>query len=438
MLVLAAGCYGPNPNYLGIADDSSTTAATMSTATTATSDGSSTDDGSSSSTTDPTETTSDPTETTSDPTETTSDESETTDVPDPSCGDGNPDIGEFCYVSDNVSMLVQVESLAAGDFDDDGKLDLAVGRKDDVRVLFGDGLGGFPLQFDVPEPNGNYWGLAAGDLDGDTIADLVAANFESDDLLVWLSAGDGSFAAQVVHPVGREPMQLILTHADGDPFLDAVTALRGDDAVAVLLGDGLGGFGAPQLFASGGDQPLALGVGHIDPGNLMDVAVANLMGDELSVLLGTGPGQLGGPQPYQLAGRPRAAVIADFDLDGRVDVAVPLENVDRVALLFGAGEGDLAEPALELGVGDKPVGAAAARLDNDLAPDLLVLNQDAASVGVLLNDVDTPGQFGAHQTLVGLDNFSALAAIIVADFNADGVDDVIVGGSGVRAMVSNP
>jgi hypothetical protein len=427
-LSLAAGCHGPNPDYLGVSESGSSTGS-GSTSTTMSTSSSGTDSSTTSATTDPTETATDSTD---DPTETTGD------LPDPTCGDGNSDPGEFCFSNADVSDLVEVESLAAGDFDGDGKLDLAIGRKDDVLVLFGDGLGGFPLESDLPEPPGNYRGVAAGDLDGDQLDDLGAVNQDADDLLVYLSTGNGSFAPAITHPLGDSPTQLYLIHLDEDPFLDAITAVRNTDRVAISFGDGVGGFTAPVTFDSGGDEPVALGLGFFDPGDLIDVVVANSNSDEVGVLLGNGLGQLADPAVHQLAGRPRAAVIADFNLDSYVDVAAPLEDVDRVALLLGQGDGSLFEPVIELDVGNKPMGAAATDLDNDSASDLLVLNVDDASVGVLFNNPDAPGQFTAHQTLVWFDDFYALAAILVADFNDDGVDDVIVGGSGVRAMLSDP
>ena len=140
-LSLAAGCYGPNPAYVGL-DESGSSTGPGSTSTTMamSSDSSDTDSSTTSSMTDPTSTT-DPsttTETTEDPSETTEDPTETTgEDPDPTCADGNPDPGEFCFSNANVSPLQEVESLAAGDFDGDGKLDLAIGRRDDVVVLFG-------------------------------------------------------------------------------------------------------------------------------------------------------------------------------------------------------------------------------------------------------------------------------------------------------------
>jgi hypothetical protein len=424
-LSITAGCHEPNPDYVGVSESgSSDTSTTMSS-----SDSSSTDDSTESATTDPTETMD---STTEDPTETTGE------LPDPTCGDGNPDPGEFCFSNVDVSGLGGVQSLSAGDFDGDGKLDLAIGRLDDVVVLFGDGLGGFPIASDLPEPSGNYFGVAAGDLDGDQIDDLVATNRDTDDLLVFLSTGDGSFAPAVEHSVSDEPRQVVLAHLDEDPFLDAVTAARGNDRIATFFGDGLGGFTAPSTFPSGGDEPVALGLGSFDGGDLIDVAIANANSKEVSLMLGSGFGQLAAPAVHLLAGKPRAIVVADFNLDSHVDVAAPLEDVDRIAVLFGQGDGSLLEPAVELAVGNKPMGAATTDLDNDSAPDLLVLNLDDANVGVLFNEPETPGAFTAHQTLVWFDDFPALAAILIADFNADGVDDVVVGGSGVRAMLSDP
>ncbi|MFO7563801.1 MAG: VCBS repeat-containing protein [Enhygromyxa sp.] len=334
--------------------------------------------------------------------------------------------------------LIDVQSLAVADFDGDGFRDLAIGRKDDVLVLFGDGTGAFPRMADLPESNSNYFGAAAGDLDGDEIADLVVSQANNDAVLVYRSSSGGEFADPLTFATGDNPQRLALVRLDRDSTLDLVVSVMADDSVEVLLGDGAGGFGEPTAFASGGGQPFELALGAFNPDSMADLVVGNLNDKSLAVLLGAPAGQLELAQVYPLPGKPRSTAVADFDLDGHLDVAAALEDLDRVQVLYGDGLGGLLDDGVELLVGDRPVGAVTADFNLDDAPDLLVINRDDASVGLSFGAPELPGQFMAPVLMDPLNGFSSMSVVISADLNHDGVADVIIGGAGVRAMISNP
>lgn len=423
MVGLSLGCHGPNPNYLGLADSAVDTGDTG-------------DTGSGTSSTD------DAVVETETGTEDDDSETETgtedTDVPDPSCGDGSPDSGEFCFEFMVLLGLPEVQSLAVADFNGDGHDDVAVGRKDDVLILFGDGTGGFPLQANLPEPNSNYFGAAGGDLDGDQIADLVVSQWDDDSVLVYRSSGGGNFAEPVEFATGDDPQRISLLDLDGDQALDLVVAISNQDRVEVLLGDGDGGFGPPTAFASGGDQPVELGHGSLDHGSTPDLVVGNVSGESLAVLLGAAAGQLQPAQPYPLAGRPRATLVADFDSDRSLDVAVALEDRDRVQILYGDGLGGLIDLDVQIPVGNRPMGAVTGDFNLDQITDLLVINRDDASVGLLFGASNRPEPFADQMLLVGFNGLTGMSAVVSADLDEDGVPDVIVGGAGIRAMISDP
>lgn len=401
-LACHGACHGPNPDYIGVHGATGTSAAI----------GDSGDED--------------------------TDGDDTSSNVDSSCGDGQLDPGEFCFRHAELLWTFEVQSLAAADFDADGHVDLAVGRRDDVLVLLGDGSGGFPLRVELPEPYGHYHGAAAGLLDADARADLVVTHEHGDALLVYRSLGAGAFAAPVSFPLGDEPRSVLLAHVDDDATLDAIATLRGTDEIAVLLGNGDAGFVALTTHATGGYEPLELGLAAFGQGSGIDIAVANHASRQVALLPGIGPGQFAAPQVYTIAGTPRSVAIADFDLDGSPDVAAVLDDLDAVELLIGDGNGGLDLGVGTIAVGHRPVGALAQDLDHDGAADLVVLNHDDRSVGVLFNDPNAPGSFGAYQTLQWFDGLTRLTTIIAADLDGDGVDDVIVGGDGVEAMLSNP
>jgi hypothetical protein len=428
-LVLLHGCYGPNPSYWG--EDASEEAGE----------------------TDPTEgpgaTSDDDNGPEADTHEGVGDAgniSDTADTDDASdsgdsggvnCADDIAQPGELCFVVDTV-LTVPVQSMAAGDFDLNGHLDLGVGSKDSLRVLFGDGSGGFPLEHDLHETDGEYWGATVGDLDGNGYPDLLFSNASVNAVMFHASQGNKTFADPIAFSTDQQPMGLSLALLNEDESLDVVVANRGSDDVSVLINEGGGMLGEAFDHSTDSDKPYQLVVGRFDPGPTLDLAVANRDGKELSILLGFGNGDFASAEVQSLTGTPRDLVAADFDLDGALDLALAIEDEDSVEVVFGDGFGGFEATQDEISVGDRPVALAVVDLDNDGALDLVVLNEDDADVGVLFGDLDQPGEFLAQQTLVGLSKFNNLAAILVADLNGDGLADLAVGGDELRTLISNP
>src|SRR5688572_4063308 len=95
-------------------------------------------------------------------------------------------------------------------------------------------------------PVGNWAvSVAIGDLDGDGALDLATANQASNSVSVLLGNGQGAFGAAVSYAVGQDPRSVAIGDLDRDGALDLVAANVNSDTVSVLLGTGRGTFGAP-------------------------------------------------------------------------------------------------------------------------------------------------------------------------------------------------
>jgi hypothetical protein len=200
----------------------------------------------------------------------------------------------------------EFSSIVAGDFNNDGKLDLAVLNNNlrdnggSIAVLLGNGKGGFgpPLFYRIRNRHGNSFpaALAAGDFNGDKKLDLAVAfaNFStnaSSYVRVLLGNGDGTFREGVRTAAGPNPLDIAAADFNGDGRLDLVVANTlcvqscGLSYVSVLLGNGDGTFRAPATFPARGQTSLHLTVADFNGDGKPDVATANENSNTVSVLL---------------------------------------------------------------------------------------------------------------------------------------------------------
>lgn len=285
-----------------------------------------------------------------------------------------------------IAMGREPERIALGDFNGDGKVDIAVTHRlsGEVRVLLGNGDGTFKEVFRWPEAGHSRW-ISAADFNRDGRLDLAVAQSDSHRLAILLGNGDGTFQPVTEYDTGEEPSALAVSDFTGNGVPDIAVAdyrIGTGNTVSVYPGRGNGAFGSRQRFATGGG-PLGMAGVDLNGDGRPDIVTANFVGF-VSVLLGNASGGFT-RMPDVEAGKANGYVIVgDFDSDGIPDLAVLGEHSDTVSLLFGKGNGHF-WPKQDLSTGAYPDAAVSGDFDGDGKLDIAVANTYGNSISVFLN-----------------------------------------------------
>src|SRR6202167_2741709 len=321
-------------------------------------------------------------------------------------------------------------SIATGDFNSDGVLDLAIAaadiNKNNLVVLLGNGDGTF-------RPGGSYTvGLGASSvvatrLDPAGPLDLVVANGESDYISILLGNGDGTFRAGPQNPPTPAPESFVTVgdfNGDGIPDLVAISYENPCKCISVFLGNGNGTFqhainiDPPFVVESSGLGDFN-GVCYLDVGPASDFTISVLLGNE------NGTFQYGASSPSLES--PASIAVADFSGNGKLDLAVA--SASAVSILMGNGDGTF-QAAVDYAT-NYALSVTTAVLTRSHNLDLVVANSIFPSgVSVFEGNGDgafEPGAFypstfvGTEYAAVGDFNGDRQIDIAYADYENEGV-----------------
>jgi len=393
-------------------------------------------------------------------------------------GDGRSDLAIPSFSGNTVAVLLNTTAPGAttpafatpsnfavgsgpigvtiSDLNGDGRRDLAVANQnsDTVSVLLSTTAAGAGTATFAPASNSSVGDqpqtVAASDLNGDGRPELAVTNFGDNSLNLFNNvtpAGATTTAVRVARFDVTSPFGVLISELNGDGRPDLLISNRTSNTISVALnvttvGNDVADFVERQDFPVL-NEAFAVVAADANGDGKPDLAVANFNADTVSILVNNGlsgatSASFAAPQTFAAPGTPHALAPADLNGDGRVDLLVAAFSANAVAAVLNstaAGSSTITNGASQaFATGAGPRSVAATDVNGDGRPDVLVANQDSASISVLLNTT-TPG---ATTPSMGTQQAFATGAsprtVATADVNGDGKLDAIVANGGANTV----
>jgi len=397
-----------------------------------------------------------------------------------------PGVGDGTFGTPaSVALSGMMYNAVMGDLNGDGKLDIAGNDPNNnymMTVYLASGSGyATGAAYSTSDSVSDACFLTSGDLTGDGKAELVAANCGDNNVTVWVNNGDGTFQTGAYYASGAYPEAVTIADINGDGRADLVTSNDDSSDVTVLSGNGDGtvnpaivgyatggypyvpvlvadfnGDGAADIiipddafslaFLPGyGDGSFRAAVNYYTQGTLgyeygLQIASGDFNGDGnpdfvisngyqsgygVTVFLSRGDGSMQPGVSYNgLTGQPLYYVaVADFNGDGKLDIAATSSNDGTVQLFSGVGDGTFlvgnAYPTDT--TSSYPFGIAVGDFNADGSTDLAIVNYQTQDLAVLLND-----KTGNFPTLTTYPLSAQAYEVTAADLNGDGFPELVV------------
>ena len=340
------------------------------------------------------------------------------------------------------SKNYELEHVAVGDFNGDGKLDIAAADfyNGVIQIFTGNGDGTFQVGSTYATDSAagaNALGLVAGDFNGDGQLDLAVINNHgtaSANVGILLNDGKGGFKPVVNYPLSNLAAEITAADLNGDNKLDLVVPLYGTSAtpgsaVAILLGNGDGTF-KPESdlkLVNGSNtfyNPYAVTVGDVNGDGKPDLAITiqnqvtpclmqggvPVLNQGIAIALGNGDGTFQTPTLFGSSLQncsldvplPGYVQMTDLNRDGHLDLVYTNSEFSTVGVMYGEGNGSFYDP-VEYAAGRNAFDLALADVNGDGAIDVVTTGNayEFSGVTVLLNtsaDTTTVNSSAPHST----------------------------------------
>ncbi|CAF3329126.1 unnamed protein product [Rotaria sp. Silwood2] len=387
-------------------------------------------------------------------------------------GDGKSDIVVANYGSNTVSVFFNTTtpggatptfssktdfttgtgpySVSTGDFNGDGKQDIASANYDATSVTVflntttsGGATPTFSAKTDFTAGT-NPASVAIRDLNGDGVPDLAVANYGSNSVSILINttapnASTPTFSAKTDFATGSGPFTVILGDFNRDGKPDMAATHYNLNSVSVFLnittpGAAVPTFGAVSFYAAG-TNPSSVTICDLNGDGKLDMAAGNESSNDVSVFmntfsLGVASASFSAKTDYTTGVAPRYISTCDFNGDGKIDLVTPNSTSNTVSIFLNTTTPGASSPSFsaktDFATGTTPQSIVIGDFNGDGKPDLGTANQGGLSVSVLLNTT-TPG--ASTPTFSAKTDFTTGSnprGVSTGDFNGDGKPDLAV------------
>ena len=319
------------------------------------------------------------------------------------------------------------------------RLDLLVSERNvGVSIQFGNGDLTFGPRINNPLPRG-IRRIAVGDLNGDAVDDFAVVNRETDLVSVFLNYGDGVMAPSIDYPVGSGgPVDVALGDVNNDGIIDLLVGNKNGNSVSLLLGMGGGVFG-PSSVTSVPVAVHSVALADFDLDGNLDVLIGKAAADtetDLILLFGDGLGSFDLPVELSIDEQwgPYDVTVGDVNNDGVPDIgATEFDSVEMI--LIGLGDGSFDETVFFYWC-SYPNSPLLFDVNGDSFDDFIIpLNTESGGTNIIVSESFGDGTFG-----VGIsDSFAGDLgnrpnSVTAGDFDRDGFVDLVVSNDGDRTL----
>ncbi|CAF4701818.1 unnamed protein product [Rotaria sp. Silwood1] len=333
------------------------------------------------------------------------------------------------------------QSIAVGDFDNDGRMDIVVANyhANGINIFLGYENGNFTSQVSCSTGYQSWpsW-ITVEDFNRDNRLDIATSNFNMNNVAIFLGYGNGTFAPATIFSTGdgSSPQFIKADDFNNDGILDIAAANYGTNNIVILFGFGDGSFLLGTACRTGlGSSPYALAIGDFNNDSRLDIAVVNEKSNETNIFLGYGRELYAGVTSYNVGfgSQPYSVAIGDVNNDGRSDIVVANFGTDNIAILLGCSHGVFDIIATySTGVGSAPYSVSVADFNNDNQLDIVVTNSGTDNIAILFGYGNGAFVIGATYSTGAL---SRPCAVAISDLNNDNILDIVIANSGTNNIL---
>lgn len=344
------------------------------------------------------------------------------------CGDGLAEPGEFCFGEvSTLTVNCPPTAVLASDVDGNGAQDIVYAAAEDgeIHVFLGNGDGAFVSgSADAVGGISNFSPIAFGHFNNDDDPDLVMIP-TSGAARALLNDGNGTINNGSFDETLAIGDALTTGDLNGDGYDDIVVVSNGNNGLRTVLAasNGSGSFEGVMEMNPPNTIRVGVVVVELNGNENADIAFTNVTTNEVSACLGDGAGGVASCSQHSVDTWPVKIAAGDINGDGRQDLATANNIAGTVSWLPGLGNGGF-EEARTLEAAGSVNEVLIEDLDLDGDGDLVYIDPSAAAIVVRLYDADADAMSEPQVWTYGSGRMAGLAT---ADFNADGLPDLVAG-----------